>query len=163
MTNTAAMRTVQLVVPCPWWRTTARRLVPAAPEVWLCLRTPCRSSRAVWGLYPSAARGAEAGSVLPTCHTFWPPPSRWGLRRTRGPRDALDICPQPWRQAPPMRPAPSLAYVSTLLDPRRRRHHRARRLWYAGLGLLGLGLLLGGWWVTRRLVPRSAPAATAVA
>jgi hypothetical protein len=62
-----------------------------------------------------------------------------------------------------MRPAPSLAYVSTLLDPRRRRHHRVRRLWYAGLGLLGLGLLLGGWWVTRRLVPRSAHAATAVA
>jgi len=46
-----------------------------------------------------------------------------------------------------MRPSPSLAYVSTLLDQRRRRHHRVRRLWYAGLCLLGLGLLLGGWWM----------------
>ena len=61
-----------------------------------------------------------------------------------------------------MRPSPSLAYVSTLLDQRRRRHHRVRRLWYAGLGLLGLGLLLGGWWVTLRLAHRSAHAATAV-
>jgi len=62
-----------------------------------------------------------------------------------------------------MRPSPSLHYVSTLLDQRRRRHHRARRLWGTGLTLLGLGLLLVGWWVTLRLPPRFAPQAAAVA
>jgi hypothetical protein len=58
-----------------------------------------------------------------------------------------------------MRPSPSLHYVSTLLDQRRRRHQRARRLWGAGLGLLGGGLLLVGWWVTLRLPPKSPPPA----
>jgi hypothetical protein len=45
-----------------------------------------------------------------------------------------------------MRSSPSLRHVSTLLDQRRRRHQRSRRLRGAGLGLLGLGLLLVGWW-----------------
>ena len=58
-----------------------------------------------------------------------------------------------------MRPSPSLHYVSTLLDQRRKRHHRARRLWGAGLGLLGCGLLLVGWWVTLRFPPQSTPPA----
>ncbi len=61
-----------------------------------------------------------------------------------------------------MRPSPSLHYVSTLLDQRRRRHHRARRLWGAGLGLLGCGLLLVGWWVTLRFPPQSTPPAGVV-
>lgn len=61
-----------------------------------------------------------------------------------------------------MRPSPSLAYVSTLLEQRRRRHYRVRRLWYAGLCLFGLGLFLGGWWVTLRVVHKSAHAARAV-
>jgi hypothetical protein len=61
-----------------------------------------------------------------------------------------------------MRPSPSLHYVSTLLDQRRRRHHRARRLRGTGLMLLGLGLLLVGWWVTFRLSPSSTPQAAAV-
>jgi len=60
-----------------------------------------------------------------------------------------------------MRPSPSLHYVSTLLDQRRRRHHRTRRLWGTGLVLLGLGLLLVGWWGTRRLAPGTAPQAAA--
>jgi hypothetical protein len=62
-----------------------------------------------------------------------------------------------------MRPSPSLHYVSTLLNQRRRRHHRAQRLWGISLLLLGLGLLLAGWWGTRRLAPRVAPQAAAVA
>jgi hypothetical protein len=61
-----------------------------------------------------------------------------------------------------MRPSPSLHYVSTLLDQRRRRHHRARRLRGTGLMLLGLGLLLVGWRVTLRLSPSSTPQAAAV-
>src|SRR5712691_9932558 len=97
-------------------------------------------------------RGPHVSHLLATAIALGP-------EENVGPLAALDMGPQPWRKAPPMRPTPSLAYVSTLLDPRRRRHHRVRRLWYAGLGLLGLGLLLGGWWVTRRLVPRSAPTA----
>ena len=60
-----------------------------------------------------------------------------------------------------MRPAPSLHYVSTLLDHRRRRYHRARRLWGTSLLLLGLGLLLG-WWVTLRRSPSATPQAVAV-
>jgi hypothetical protein len=63
---------------------------------------------------------------------------------------ALRVCPDHLRRAPPMRPSPSLHYVSTLLAQRRRRHHRARRLWGTSLTLLGLGLLLVGWWVTLR-------------
>jgi hypothetical protein len=59
-----------------------------------------------------------------------------------------------------MRPAPSLHYVSTLLDQRRRRYHRARRLW--GSGLILLGLLLVGWWVPLRLAPSSPPPAVVV-
>ena len=61
-----------------------------------------------------------------------------------------------------MRPSPSLHSVSTLLDHRRRRYHRARRLWGIGLTLLGLGLLLGGWWGTRRLSPSAMPQAAAL-
>ena len=61
-----------------------------------------------------------------------------------------------------MRPSPSLHYVSTLLEQRRRRHHRAQRLWGIGLTLLGLGLLLVGWWVTLRLAPSATPQAAAV-
>ena len=61
-----------------------------------------------------------------------------------------------------MRPSPSLYYVSTLLEQRRRRHHRAQRLWGIGLTLLGLGLLLVGWWVTLRLAPSATPQAAAV-
>src|SRR2546430_2521928 len=60
-----------------------------------------------------------------------------------------------------MRPSPSLHYVATLLDQRRRRHHRVRRLWSIGLLLLGLGLPLVGWWGTCRLAPRAAPPAAA--
>ena len=71
-------------------------------------------------------------------------------------------CPHSQRRARPMRPSPSLHYVSTLLDQRRRRHHRARRLWGTGLTLLGLGLLLVGWWVTLRLPSRVAHQAAAV-
>ena len=56
-----------------------------------------------------------------------------------------------------MRPSPSLHYVSTLLDQRRRRYHRARRLWGSGLTLLGL--LLVGWWGTLCLAPSSPPPA----
>jgi hypothetical protein len=57
-----------------------------------------------------------------------------------------------------MRPSPSLHYVSTLLDQRRRRYHRARRLWGSGFTLLGL--LLVGWWGTLCLAPSSpSPAA----
>jgi hypothetical protein len=74
-----------------------------------------------------------------------------------GPR----LC-SPQRRAQPMRPSPSLHYVSTLLDQRRRRHHRARCLRGTGLMLLGLGLLLMGWWVTFRLSPSSTPQAAAV-
>jgi hypothetical protein len=73
------------------------------------------------------------------------------------------VRPHPQRRARPMRPSPSLHYVSTRLDQRRRRHHRARRLWGTGLTLLGLGLLLIGWWVTLRLPSRFAPQAAAVA
>jgi hypothetical protein len=47
-----------------------------------------------------------------------------------------------------MRPSPSLHHVVVLLDHRRRRYHRVRRLWGLGLGLLGGGLLLLGGWVT---------------
>jgi hypothetical protein len=61
-----------------------------------------------------------------------------------------------------MHPSPSLHYVSTLLDHRRRRYHRARRLWGIGLTLLGLGLLLVGWWGTRRLAPNAMPQAAAL-
>src|SRR2546425_793669 len=60
-----------------------------------------------------------------------------------------------------MLPCPSLHYVATLLDQRRRRHHRVRRLWSIGLLLLGLGLPLVGWWGTCRLAPRAAPPAAA--
>jgi len=87
---------------------------------------------------------------------------RSGARGECGAPSVLSLCPQPRRRRQPMRPSPSLAYVSTLLDQRRRRHRRVRRLWYASLGLLGLGLLLGGWWVTCCLVHRSASAAPAV-
>jgi len=61
-----------------------------------------------------------------------------------------------------MRPAPSLHYVSTLLDQRRRRYHRGRRLWGSGLLLLGLGLLLLGGWGTLRRAPSATPQAAAV-
>jgi hypothetical protein len=61
-----------------------------------------------------------------------------------------------------MRPAPSLHYVSTLLDQRRRRYHRGRRLWGSGLLLLGLGLLLLGGWRTLRRTPSATPQAAAV-
>jgi hypothetical protein len=61
-----------------------------------------------------------------------------------------------------MRPAPSLHYVSTLLDHRRRRYHRARLRWGTGLTLLGLGLLLGGWWGALRLLPRATPRAAVI-
>src|SRR5919202_1041993 len=60
-----------------------------------------------------------------------------------------------------MRPSPSLHYVSTLLDQRRRRYHRARLLWGTGLTLLGLVLLLVGWGGTLRLAPSSTPQAAA--
>ena len=59
-----------------------------------------------------------------------------------------------------MRPSPSLHYVSTLLDQRRRRYHRAQRLW--GTGLLLLGLLLVGCWGTLRLSPSATPQAAAI-
>jgi hypothetical protein len=61
-----------------------------------------------------------------------------------------------------MRPAPSLHYVSALLDQRRRRYHRGRRLWVSGLLLLGLGLLLLGGWGTLRRAPSATPQAAAV-
>src|SRR2546421_3856777 len=61
-----------------------------------------------------------------------------------------------------MRPSPSLHYVSTLLDHRRRRYHRARRLWGIGLTLLGLGLLLVGSWGALRLSLSAAPQAAAL-
>ena len=62
-----------------------------------------------------------------------------------------------------MRPAPSLHYVSTLLDHRRRRYHRARWLWGTAFTLLGLGLLLIGWWGALRLAPRATPQTAALA
>jgi len=86
------------------------------------------------------------------------PEGRDGLRQ-----GAPRACPHSQRRARPMGPSPWLHYVSTLLDQRRRRHHRARCLWGTGLTLLGLGLLLVGWWVTFRLSPRVAHQAAAVA
>jgi hypothetical protein len=81
--------------------------------------------------------------------------------RDGGRQGAPRVCPHSQRRTRPMRPSPSLHYVSTLLDQRRRRHHRAQRLWGIGLTLLGLGLLLVGWWVTLRLPSRVAPQAAA--
>jgi len=133
------------------------RTMPACP-----LRRPRLVIVRCVSLCPAAARGTDARSASHARQASWPPPSLWCPKGVRGPLGALAMRPQLQRRGHPMRPSPSLAYVSTLLDQRRRRHHRVRRLWYAGLGLLGLGLLLGGWWVTLRWFPRSAHAATAV-
>ncbi|HEY5867271.1 MAG TPA: hypothetical protein VI542_17250 [Candidatus Tectomicrobia bacterium] len=62
-----------------------------------------------------------------------------------------------------MHPSPSLHYVAPLLEQRRKRHRRARRLWGISALLLGLGLLLGGGWVTLHRVPRATPQAAVVA
>jgi len=83
-------------------------------------------------------------------------------RRTRQAKAREPVWAPPPRRASPMRPAPSLHYVSTLLDHRRRRYHRARLRWGTGLTLLGLGLLLGGWWGAFRLLPRATPRAAVI-
>ena len=61
-----------------------------------------------------------------------------------------------------MRSSPSLHSVVALLDHRRRRYHRVRRLWGTGLGLLGGGLLFLGGWVTLPASLRSSPPAGAL-
>jgi hypothetical protein len=102
-------------------------------------------------LWPLGSWGRQRGRAAPRC-------AAGGHDR---PRPGSPVWAPPARRAEPMRPSPSLHYVSTLLEQRRRRHHRARRL--RGTGLLLLGLLLVGWWGTLRLAPRPAPLAVAPA
>src|SRR2546427_2455968 len=81
-------------------------------------------------------------------------------RRTQQAKARGPVWAPPPSSASPMRPSPTLHYVSTLLDQRRRRYHRAQRLW--GTGLLLLGLLLVGCWGTLRLSPSATPQAAAI-
>ncbi len=139
----------------------------------VCFRTRVRGKTAkildsyAWGCYNMGRTLGDASRchrpVMPEGRAIVAHPETCPRQARTGPGRGTHIRAFPFqRGASPMHPSPSLHYVRPLLEQRRRRHRRTRRLWGTGL-LLGLGLLLGGGWVLLRLVPRSAPQAAVVA